>query len=127
MDVVGTCPFVLNRLRNPALSRHLRRSDYSREMSRLADALWTVSFALTKPKEPFDPFMGEESTIWYKTVQFADGMSDAKRIVHWLDLDMTRPALCSPMARDGVMLARDDGVMLIVTDEMAGYDPSHHL
>ena len=117
MDVVGTCPFLLDRLRDPALPRHLRRSDYSREMSRLADALWTMSFALTKPKDPFDPSIGENLTIWYKTVQFAEGMSDAKRMVHWLDLDMMRPALCSPM---GVR----NGPILIVSDEMAGYDPS---
>lgn len=101
--VTRASSFELVRIRDSLRPRkyqfiEIRRATLAREMRRMADALWEASFASTKPKDPFHP-LGETVALWCKTMNFERGHSNARRVEHWLDLDVnsgvpsTRPLL----------------------------------
>lgn len=95
LDVLRGCLFELN------LYNERRRETLARDLSRVSEALWEASFALRQPRDPFGA-SGEEFTLWYKTINFERGRSDAQRVEHWLDLDVKPgpPPMRTPLDSD---------------------------
>lgn len=105
LDVLRGCLFELNLYKarmGATLARDRRRgATLMRDLSRVSETLWEASFALRQPRDPFGA-SGEEFTLWYKTINFERGRSDAQRVEHWLDLDMKAgpPPMRTPLDSD---------------------------